>query len=152
MNAPFLRTPYNYDRNEASDDSGLSCPEETRTQQNFKEECDINTLVRRFKITGLMPQNVRPPQYQDFDGVTDYHTAMNAVRQAAESFAQMPANVRKRFDNDAGNFTTFCMNPENKEEMKKLGLLIPEAFQKPLDLQPKDAPAPLPDASKDTPK
>ena len=49
---PFLRTPYNYDVDKVSDETGLSCPEVTLAQQNFKDETDINYIVRQFGITG----------------------------------------------------------------------------------------------------
>ncbi|WP_445772243.1 hypothetical protein, partial [Rheinheimera sp.] len=47
----FIRTPYNYDTNLASEESALYCSDVSRTQQNAKEECDINTIVKRFNVT-----------------------------------------------------------------------------------------------------
>lgn len=129
--AVFLRTPYNYDTMEASDASGLSCPEPTLAQQHAAEECDINTIVRRFGLTGELPQNVRAPQYGDFTAATDYHTAMNAVISAQASFNQLPAEVRSRFNNDAGLFVDFCSDPNNRAEAEKLGLVVPKATTEP---------------------
>lgn len=131
---PFVRSPYNYDTNAAGDESGVDClfdrvtGEETpsMTKQSFQEECDINTIVRRFGITGELPQGVRMPSYEDFSGVvTDYHTAMNAVAMANESFDAMPAEVRARFKNDPGEFVDFCSDPDNRAEAEKLGLVVP---------------------------
>lgn len=118
----FLRTAYNYDKNAASDESGLSCPEPTLAKQSFKEECDINTIVERFGITGQLPQNVRMPTYGDFEQVYDFHTAMNAIRAAEESFMAMPAKIRARFQNDPQQFVEFCSDENNREEAAKLGL------------------------------
>ena len=42
---PFVRSPFNYDAMAVSNETGLSCPEDTLTQQNFAEECDINRIV-----------------------------------------------------------------------------------------------------------
>ena len=78
----FLRTPYNYDVDAVSVASGLKCEDATRTQQQFAEEADINTIVERFNLTGQLPQDVRPPQYADFEGVFDFKSAMNAIRAA----------------------------------------------------------------------
>jgi phage internal scaffolding protein len=121
--AVFLRTPYNYDTMEASDASGLVCPEPTLAQQHARDETDINTIVRRFGITGELPSNVRVPQYGDFTHTTDYHTAMNAVIAANEAFMQLPADVRTRFNNDPGLLVDFVSDDNNRAEAEKLGLV-----------------------------
>lgn len=123
----FLRTPYNYDRDEVSNETGLSCPEPSLAQQHMKDEADINTIVRRFGLTGELPSGVRMPQYGDFTGVTDYHSAMNAVISAQDSFSQLPAEVRARFNNDAAAFVDFCMDESNRAEAESLGLVQPKA-------------------------
>ena len=53
-NAVFLRTPYNCDRDAATNESGLRCEDASLAQQHFKEECDINTILQKFNITGLL--------------------------------------------------------------------------------------------------
>jgi phage internal scaffolding protein len=124
MTKVFLRTPYNYDVMEASDQTGLSCPEPTLAQQHAKDECDINTIVRRFGLTGELPSNVRVPEYGDFTQATDYHSSLNAVRAAEEAFMQLPADVRTRFNNDAGALVDFVSDDNNRAEAEKLGLVI----------------------------
>lgn len=138
MKAPFLRTPYNYDMNKAGDESALACKDPTLTQQSFAEEVDINTIVRRFGLTGELPTNVRMPQYGDYTEVMDYHQAMTAIRMADESFYSMPADVRARFDNNPGKFVDFCLDEKNLDEAIKLGLAIP----RPADPTPKPPPGP----------
>jgi phage internal scaffolding protein len=125
MKIPFLRTPYNYDRDAASNDSGLDCPEPSLAQQQFREECDINTIMERFGRTGELIAPVRMPQYGDFDGVNDYHSAMNAIVDAQQNFDALPAKLRARFSNDPAEFIDFCMNEENREEAIRLGLVEP---------------------------
>jgi len=122
----FIRTPYNYDRRKASVESGLHCTDGSRTIQDHKEECDINTIVRRFGITGQLPTGVRAPQYGDFESVSDYHTALNSIASSNEAFDAMPAAVRDRFHNDPGEFVSFCLDENNRDEMQKLGLLTPQ--------------------------
>lgn len=123
---PFLRTPYNYDTNAASDMHAAPIEGPSMTQQSFAEEVDINTIVRRFGLTGELPQNVVVPQVGDFTAVTDFQTAMNVVRSAEEAFAEMPADVRERFSNDPGKFMDFVHDPANRDDAKKLGLLLPD--------------------------
>lgn len=122
----FFRTANNYDRNEASDESGLRCEDLSLAKQEMRDECDINTIVRRFGLTGVLPQNVRMPTYEDFSDVGDFQSAMNAIVAANESFDQMPAEIRARFQNNPALFVDFCSNEENREEAIRLGL-VPRA-------------------------
>lgn len=128
---PFLRTAYNYDMNAAGDESGLECKDPTLTKQSFAEEVDINTIVKRFKLTGELPKDIRLPTYEDFTGVFDFHSAMNAVAQAREAFDKMPANVRTRFNNDPGAFVDFTADRNNLAEARTLGLVPPEELPEP---------------------
>lgn len=121
----FLRTGHNYDRDEASLESGVLNDSPSLTKQSFAEECDINTIVERFGLTGELPTDIRAPQYADFDEIFDYHSAMNAVAQAREAFDAMPADVRARFSNDPGAFVDFCADENNRDEAVKLGLVLP---------------------------
>jgi len=120
---PFIRNPYNYDTDAASNESGLRCEDATRTQQHFKDETDINNILRQFNITGQLPKKAITPQYGDFSGVLDYHTALNAVIAAESEFMTLPATLRARFDNDPAELVEFLNNPENKSEAQELGLL-----------------------------
>lgn len=122
MTKVFVRSPFNYDVDEASLKSGFECDEPTLAQQQFLEETDINEIVRRFGVTGQVPVSTRMPMAEDFVGITDYHTAMNAVRAGQESFDGLPAEVRERFDNDPGRFVEFCLDPKNLDEAVSLGL------------------------------
>lgn len=119
----FLRTPFNYDRDAVSRETGLMCLDETLTQQSFKEECDINTIVRNFGVTGEMPNNVRMPLPPDFQETMDYRESLEMIRQADAAFMQYPAELRARFENNPQKFADFIMDVDNKEEVGKLGLL-----------------------------
>jgi phage internal scaffolding protein len=119
----FLRTPYNYDTDAASNESGLACEEPSLAQQHFKEECDINTILQKFNITGLLPQSPLSPRYGDFSGIGDYHTALNRVIAAQDEFEALPAQIRARFDNDPANLIEFLGNEKNRSEAEELGLV-----------------------------
>lgn len=121
--ATFLRTPYNYDQDAASNESGLHCEDATLTQQHFKDECDINNILRQFNVTGLLPESTLSPRYGDFTGISDYHTALNRVIAAEDEFMALPAQIRSRFDNDPAKLIEFLENSENKDEAIKLGLV-----------------------------
>jgi len=127
MKTVFCRSAYNYDMDLASDKSGLKCDDASLTQQQFKEDSDINTIVDRFMKSGVMPNPVNMPQYVDYEGIFDFQSAMNVVRQADESFMRLDAKVRARFNNSPQEFLDFFGNPENFEEAIRLGLAIPQA-------------------------
>lgn len=120
----FLRAPYNYDADEASNEAGLLCKDPSKAQQNQKEEADINNIVKRFNLTGQLPDNVRAPQYGDFTAVTDYQSALNAVMEADAAFMLMPAEIRRRFNNNPELFVEFCSDPNNSEELVRMGLAV----------------------------
>lgn len=137
----FIRTPYNYDRDHASRQAGTLNLEPSLTQQQFKEESDINTIVRRFGLTGQMPESPRVPSYGDFTEVTDYHTALNAVREADEAFLRLPAQIRAEFDNDPQKLLEALEEPRNADRLRELGLLKqapPEAVS-PLPRSPSES-------------
>ena len=134
MRKVFIRTAYNYDVDEASNESGLSCQDESLAIQSSEEEANINTIVRRFGLTGQLPDNVAMPQSGDFTNIPDFHTAMNLIRKTQEEFLRVPADIRARFGNDPQKFMEFFENEENRVEARKLGLLKPE----PVALSPMD--------------
>lgn len=135
-----LRTEGNYDGDAESVSTGLECRDPSRAVQSQKDEADINTIVRNFGVTGQLPQNVRVPTFGDFDQVSDYREAIEAIRAAEASFMAMPSNVRAEFENDPQQFLDFCADPANVPRMRELGLAVPAAP----DPAPSPAPAPTP--------
>jgi phage internal scaffolding protein len=125
----FLRTPYNYDTDAASNESGLACEEPSLAQQHFKEECDINTILQKFNITGLLPEAPLSPRYGDFSGIGDYHTALNRVIAAQDEFEGLPAQIRARFDNDPAQLIEFLQDENNRPEAEELGLVEKAAVE-----------------------
>lgn len=129
MKPPFVRNPYNYDMNKASDETAIDTnivpegEEVHRTQQHFAEEADINTIVKRFNLTGQLPTDLRMPQYGDYEEAVDFHSAMNIIANANSTFMQLPAHIRARFENDPQQFLDFCSDPANMDEAAELGLV-----------------------------
>jgi len=122
---PFVRSPYNYNPDAASNESGLRCEDASLTQQHQKDQADINFIVEQFNVTGILPTAPVSPQYGDFTGISDYQSALNAVIDAQDEFMSLPANIRSRFDNDPSNLINFLSNDENRQEAIELGLIEP---------------------------
>lgn len=118
------------------------------TKQEFAQECDINNIIKAFKVTGQVTHiNAQRASgtYQDLPDPLDFQESLNAVRQANEAFNSLPSKVRERFNNDPQAFLTFMANPANQDEMIKLGLATrtPQAAP-PAPPAPPAAPAPPP--------
>jgi len=100
----------------------ISFPEQGLTKQSFRDECNINNILAKYQKTGLLEfVNKNQPQYADFTGF-DFMNAMNTVAKANEMFEQLPASVRKRFNNEPGEFMAFVDDAANTDEAVRLGL------------------------------
>jgi len=124
-----VKNPITYDRDKNSAGSTFVFSKPSLTKQSFRDECDINNILRQFNVTGQLPAGSVQPQYGDFSGITDYQSALNAVMAAQDSFLQLPAKVRAKFDNDPALFVEFASDEANRDEMKALGLLHEETVQ-----------------------
>lgn len=118
-----FRSAYQFDI-----DDGIDCSKDGVAKQSFRDECDINNIMSQYVATGLLEHvNERAALYDDFSGF-DFARSMNVVAKANEMFADLPAEVRKRFNNDPVAFVEFVQDDENRPEAIKLGL-IPKPAQ-----------------------
>jgi len=132
MTKVFVRNPYNYDMALVSQETGLECKDPSLAQQHMKDECDINVIVERFGVTGQLPQTPLEPSYGDFSGVTDYHTALNAIKAADTAFMGLPAQLRAKFDHDPNALLQFLQNEQNRDEAIMLGLIDGQPVAEPV--------------------
>lgn len=97
------------------------------TQQQFKDDYDVGSILNRYKNTGVIPQVRKAnPMYLDMTQMPqDYAEAMQRVDFAKEAFSNLPSRVRERFQNDPGEFVEFVANPKNQDELVELGLAEP---------------------------
>lgn len=104
------------------------------TKQSDALASDVNSIVARHVAHRVPLPNGEGVHYAygDFTGVSDFHGAMNRVKEAEASFMLLPANVRKYFKNDPGLFLEACYDGNRTAELEQLGVL---------DVQvPKDVP------------
>lgn len=92
------------------------------TQQQYRDECDIDTILRRYKVGQPLPATSRVGSYGDFTDFGDYQSCLERVRKADEDFASLPASLRARFGNDPVAYYQFVLDPSNQEECVKLGI------------------------------
>ena len=132
ISRPFVRNPYNYDMAAVSQETGLKCEDPSLAQQHMKDECDINIIVERFGVTGQLPVVPLEPSYGDFSGVSDYHSALNAIRASEEAFMALPAKIRAKFDHDPNALLEFLQNETNRDGAIELGLIDGEPVVQPI--------------------
>lgn len=89
--------------------------EVTPVQQQFAQEVDINTIVRRYGITGELPFGNAGGVYGDFTGISDYASAVAAIQRAEEGFMTLPPEIRERFDNDPGALWQFAQGVSEED-------------------------------------
>lgn len=101
-----------------------------KTIQSQQKQTDINHILRSYQKTGHLTHIAQSvPTYGDFSNATDYLSAQLLIREAENSFMEIPAEIRARFENDPSLFLEFCSDPENVQEMIDMGLAEdPKAF------------------------
>lgn len=104
--------------------------EPTLTQQQFKEQCDINNIIKNYTQTGELPLSKKVGQFLDVSNVQDYHSALTTVFEAQKAFDNLPSNIRSRFENDPNQLIAFIEDDANHEEALNLGLLSHTAQSK----------------------
>lgn len=99
-------------------------PDPSLTQQQFKEECDINTIMNKYIKTGeFRALTGKGGIYADFSEIKDLQSMLDTVRLAQDAFASLPAQVRQRFANDPAQLLEFIQDTNNRDEAIKLGLI-----------------------------
>lgn len=106
---------------------GLSFKLPSMTQQHFKDECDINTIISRYENTGsyyepgVVP--TRKAAFDDFSAVPDFMDAQNFIIEAGERFNELSSRVRRRFNNNPAELLEFLANSDNIDEAISLGIV-----------------------------
>lgn len=124
MSKILVLNPFTIDAEVHSDAHSIACSDPSLTIQADAAQADINNIVRQFGITHELPYGEAVPVYDDYsEAPTDYHAAMNYIRDTDELFMKFPASVRTKFDNDTSSFLSFVDNPDNYNEAISMGLI-----------------------------
>lgn len=115
-----------YSRFDRPQVSGLTCEDESLTQQQFKDECDIDCILRRYDQTGVLVDPLserRLAQFGDFSNLPSFAEYQNRLAEVSEYFMSLPPEVRSNFANDVGTFIEAIGNPDNESKLVELGIL-----------------------------
>lgn len=95
--------------------------EPTLTEQHHANDVNINMILKRYAVTGLIEhQNTHKPSY-GFAPASDLKSALDLTAKSNEIFADLPASERASFNNDPTEFFTFVQDPQKAQERAARG-------------------------------
>lgn len=144
---PFFKTPWNHDTDAESNAHAVSHMEESKTQQQFAKDADINEILRKFMNTGELPKGpAAPPQYMDIPEEFDLQNQMVTAHQVQEAWQQLPAAIRATLTPATFcDYVDHCVETGDLDPLRELGLA--KAKETPKEPEtPKPAAPPQPKA------
>ncbi|WNK13826.1 MAG: internal scaffolding protein [Microvirus sp.] len=109
--------------------------EPSATKQEFKDDCDINSILKKFQRTGAISHYSKyQAHYGDFSPC-DYQTAQNLILNANQMYADLPSKIRDEFTSP-DLFLAFVQDPNNIERMRELGLAEAATITRPPESSP----------------
>lgn len=97
--------------------------EPSKTDQQWKDDVDVNSILRKFQKTGQLTHFAKVQgQYGDVSNIPDLDQAMQQIVDAKEAFQGLPSAIRARFGNDPSQMLQFLQDTSNDDEAIKLGL------------------------------
>ncbi len=93
-----------------------------RTKQSFRDETDINKILKRAQKSGTISHlNRYEARYGDFAGF-DFFEAQMKLIQGREIFDALPSEIRNEFNQSQAEFFDYVNDPAN---VKRVGELLP---------------------------
>lgn len=96
--------------------------EHSLTDPQFLKETDVNIILKKYRVTGLLPTSDGYPSYGDFSHLTDFSKCLDLVNDGQAAFSALPSDLRARFGHDSKAFFDFVLDPDNEDECIRLGL------------------------------
>lgn len=105
-----------------SSDFGKRDYSDGRTKQSFKDQCDVNKMLKKAQRVGSIAHLMKHDKaiYGDFDGEFTLMEAQTQIRRAGEIFDELPSELKKEFNHDPLKFVKFAGDPENNEKLAEL--------------------------------
>lgn len=95
--------------------------EDGRTKQAFKDDTDINKILdRAAKGSTISHLAKHGAVYGDFSDIGDLLQSQERLQRGIAIFQELPGEVRKEFNNSAGEFFEFVNNPANTERLSEV--------------------------------
>lgn len=94
----------------------------SKTQQEYKDDCDIALQMHKAQKTRQLRVKTNEPKFGDFTGIESFQEAQNLVIQTRDIFGKLPAEIQKMFGHSPQALIEWLDNPDNNDEAVKLGL------------------------------
>lgn len=99
--------------------------DQSLTVQSDAEGTSIEEMIERYARTGNPDiLNQRVGTFADVSNVEDYLSCLNTINEANQAFMELPARVRDAFANDPANLIEAMNNPDNREALENLGIVV----------------------------
>lgn len=96
---------------------------QSKTQQQFKKQCDINVIMKRHLVGGESPE-INPQVFADVSDIPDLQTMKNKIIDVMDQFVVLPVDVRKRYNHSPEEFLMALQNPKEKEFLTEHGIFV----------------------------
>ena len=93
-----------------------------KTDQSYKEYCQIKHLVSQTEAKGLLRASQQFEGQMDDLPDIDFQQAQFMVAKAQSMFEAMPSGIRANFENSPAKFMDFINNPDNAQAVRDMGL------------------------------
>lgn len=139
MKAPVIRLGLRH-----APSPGVRFVEPSLTQQHFKDECDIDKILKRYEQTGFLVDPMapkRPAQFGDFSEIGSYQETLNRVNAIEDWFMSLPSAVRRAYENDPAKLADALSTEEGRKAFE-------DQFVRDVKKIPPEAPAASPEPAK----
>jgi len=93
----------------------------TLTKQSFKDECDINKIMEKYRVTGAIAHLNKHEARYGFATALDFRESLEVVTEAQAQFDDLPSHIRFKFGNSPETFLAFVQDPDNAQEIGRHG-------------------------------
>ena len=92
--------------------------QKSMTIQSDRTRSDIESILNQ----GIAAVDPRQMSFFDVSDMPDFRGVRDAINSAYNSFDNLPAKVRKEFENDPANLIDALADPEQNDRMIELGI------------------------------
>ena len=111
-----------YTRYKRPEVSGLVCPENSLTEQVYKDQCDLNFLIRKyhldddpFQLKMLVDPASRKAEFLDTTQIADIYTALFHHQHVKRIFESLDYAIQKKFDFSVDAFAEYVLTADVKD-------------------------------------
>lgn len=97
--------------------------EEQRTRQSESQSADINFIVKKYEVTGVLPVEERAGVFMDISDMPTFQAALDQVARANEYFMSLPPDVRAVFGNEPAEMLDAWKAGRHGDVFERIGLL-----------------------------